>query len=183
MILPVVGTAIGSAIGGALGAWGGGDIGALLGKELFGTPEKESKPVSLLAAPPVPVAMPGPVVPTLGATAKTFDNDRVPLMARGPAPAQAPTGPLMGDVGRAMTEKPAASPAAPIVIKPDAPKMPTPKYEQRVSIHAPIQLTVQGDVKDPQQLMRDLEPMIQRAMRDSAQQSQRSNLFDAPHVE
>ncbi|SFW18573.1 phage tail tape measure protein [Pseudomonas sp. NFACC10-1] len=183
MILPVVGTAIGSAIGGALGAWGGGDIGALLGKELFGTPEKESKPVSLLAAPPVPVAMPGPVVPTLGATAKTFDNDRVPLMARGPAPAQAPTGPLMGDVGRAMTEKPTASPAAPIVIKPEAPKMPTPKYEQQVSIHAPIQLTVQGDVKDPQQLMRDLEPMIQRAMRDSAQQSQRSNLFDAPHVE
>ncbi|MCW6058233.1 phage tail tape measure protein [Pseudomonas fragariae (ex Marin et al. 2024)] len=183
MILPVVGTAIGAAIGGALGSWGGGEIGGLLGKELFGSPEKENKPVSLLAAPPVPVALPGPVVPTLGATAKAFYNDRVPLMARGPAPALAPTGPLMGDVGRAMTEKPAASPAAPIVIKPEAPKMPTPKYEQQVSINAPITLTVQGDVKDPQQLMRDLEPMIQRAMRDSAQQSQRSNLFDAPHVE
>ncbi|UZS69617.1 phage tail tape measure protein [Pseudomonas syringae] len=183
MILPVVGTAIGAAIGGALGSWGGGEVGGLLGKELFGTPEKESKPVSLLAAPSVPVALPGPVVPTLGATAKAFDNDRVPLMARGPAPALAPSGPLMGDVGRAMTEKPASSPAAPIVIKPEAPKMPTPKYEQQVSINAPITLTVQGDVKDPQQLMRDLEPMIQRAMRDSAQQSQRSNLFDAPHVE
>ncbi|KTB97383.1 phage tail tape measure protein [Pseudomonas sp. ICMP 10191] len=183
MILPVVGTAIGAAIGGALGSWGGGEVGGLLGKELFGTPEKENKPVSLLAAPSVPAALPGPAVPTLGATARAFDNDRVPLMARGPVPALAPSGPLMGDVGRAMTEKPAASPAAPIVIKPDAPKMPTPKYEQQVSIHAPIQLTVQGDVKDPQQLMRDLEPMIQRAMRDSAQQSQRSNLFDAPHVE
>ncbi|UQW75697.1 phage tail tape measure protein [Pseudomonas avellanae] len=183
MILPVVGTAIGAAIGGALGSWGGGEVGGLLGKELFGTPEKENKPVSLLAAPSVPVALPGPVVPTLGATAKAFDQDRVPLIARGPAPALAPTGPLMGDVGRAMTEKPAASPAAPIVIKPEAPKMPTPKYEQQVSINAPITLTVQGDVKDPQQLMRDLEPMIQRAMRDSAQQSQRSNLFDAPHVE
>ncbi|PBP70545.1 phage tail tape measure protein [Pseudomonas syringae] len=183
MILPVVGTAIGAAIGGALGSWGGGEVGGLLGKELFGTPEKESKPVSLLAAPSVPVALPGPVMPTLGATAKAFDNDRVPLMARVPAPALAPSGPLMGDVGRAMTEKPASSPAAPIVIKPEAPKMPTPKYEQQVSINAPITLTVQGDVKDPQQLMRDLEPMIQRAMRDSAQQSQRSNLFDAPHVE
>ncbi|EGH42757.1 phage tail tape measure protein [Pseudomonas syringae] len=183
MILPVVGTAIGAAIGGALGSWGGGEVGGLLGKELFGTPEKENKPVSLLAAPSVPAALPGPVVPTLGATAKAFDNDRVPLMARGPAPALAPIGPLMGDVGRAMTEKPAVSPAAPIVIKPEAPKMPTPKYEQQVSINAPITLTVQGDVKDPQQLMRDLEPMIQRAMRDSAQQSQRSNLFDAPHVE
>ncbi|QVI72241.1 phage tail tape measure protein [Pseudomonas syringae] len=183
MILPVVGTAIGAAIGGALGSWGGSEVGGLLGKELFGSPEKENKPVSLLAAPPVPVALPGPVVPTLGATAKAFDNDRVPLMARGPAPSLAPSGPLMGDVGRAMTEKPAVSPAAPIVIKPEAPKMPTPKYEQQVSINAPITLTVQGDVKDPQQLMRDLEPMIQRAMRDSAQQSQRSNLFDAPHVE
>ncbi|WP_346399056.1 phage tail tape measure protein [Pseudomonas syringae] len=183
MILPVVGTAIGAAIGGALGSWGGSEVGGLLGKELFGSPEKENKPVSLLAAPPVPVALPGPVVPTLGATAKAFDNERVPLMARGPAPALAPSGPLMGDVGRAMTEKPAVSPAAPIVIKPEAPKMPTPKYEQQVSINAPITLTVQGDVKDPQQLMRDLEPMIQRAMRDSAQQSQRSNLFDAPHVE
>ncbi|KPW94788.1 Tail tape measure protein [Pseudomonas syringae pv. coryli] len=183
MILPVVGTAIGAAIGGALGSWGGSEVGGLLGKELFGSPEKENKPVSLLAAPPVLVALPGPVVPTLGATAKAFDNDRVPLMARGPAPALAPSGPLMGDVGRAMTVEPAASPAAPIVIKPEAPKMPTPKYEQQVSINAPITLTVQGDVKDPQQLMRDLEPMIQRAMRDSAQQSQRSNLFDAPHVE
>ncbi|KPX42350.1 Prophage PSPPH06, putative tail tape measure domain protein [Pseudomonas savastanoi pv. glycinea] len=183
MILPVVGTAIGAAIGGALGSWGGSEVGGILGKELFGSPEKENKPVSLLAAPPVPVALPGPVVPTLGATAKAFGNDRVPLMARGPAPALAPTGPVMGDVGRAMTEKPAVSPAAPIVIKPEATKMPTPKYEQQVSINAPITLTVQGDVKDPQQLMRDLEPMIQRAMRDSAQQSQRSNLFDAPHVE
>lgn len=183
MILPVVGTAIGSAIGGALGAWGGGDVGAMLGKELFGTSDKENKPVSLLAAPAVPPALPGPVVPTLGATAKAFQNDRVPLMARAPAPAMAMPGPVMGDVGRAMTEKPAAAPAAPIVVKPEAPKIPAPKYEQQVTISAPIQLTVQGDVKDPLQLMRDLEPMIQKAMRDSAQQSQRANLFDAPHVE
>ncbi|WP_122587674.1 phage tail tape measure protein [Pseudomonas viridiflava] len=183
MILPVVGTAIGSAIGGALGAWGGGDVGAMLGKELFGTSVKENKPVSLLAAPAVPAALPGPVVPTLGATAKAFENDRVPLMARAHAPAMAMSGPVMGDVGRAMTEKPAAAPAAPIIVKPEAPKIPAPKYEQQVMISAPIQLTVQGDVKDPQQLMRDLEPMIQKAMRDSAQQSQRANLFDAPHVE
>ncbi|MFH7391119.1 hypothetical protein RA278_28100, partial [Pseudomonas syringae pv. tagetis] len=58
-----------------------------------------------------------------------------------------------------------------------------PKYEQRVSFLAPILLTVDGVVKDPQQLMRDREPMNQRAMRDSPQQSQRSILFDAPHVE
>ncbi|UPT38907.1 phage tail tape measure protein [Pseudomonas amygdali] len=183
MILPVVGTAIGAAIGGALGAWGGGEIGGAVGKEVFGTPEKENKPVSLLAVPPAPVPMPGPAIPTLGATAQVFEKERVPLMARGPAPTPVQAGPVMGDVARAMTEKPAASPAAPIVVKPEAPKMLTPKYEQKVTISAPIQLTVQGDVKDPQQLMRDLEPMIQKAMRDSAQQSQRASLFDAPHVE
>ncbi|RMU40019.1 Tail tape measure protein [Pseudomonas syringae pv. primulae] len=154
-----------------------------MGKEVFGTPEKENKPLSLLAAPPAPVPMPGPAIPTLGATAQVFEKERVPLMARGPAPTPVQAGPVMGDVARAMTEKPAATPAAPIVVKPEAPKMLTPKYEQQVTISAPIQLTVQGDVKDPQQLMRDLEPMIQKAMRDSAQQSQRASLFDAPHVE
>ncbi|RMQ64413.1 hypothetical protein ALQ01_102096, partial [Pseudomonas savastanoi pv. glycinea] len=73
------GTAIGAAIGGALGAWGGGEIGGALGKEVFGTPEKENKPVSLLAAPPAPVPMPGPAIPTLGATAQVFEKERVPL--------------------------------------------------------------------------------------------------------
>ena len=95
-----------------------------------------------------------------------------------------PDGPKVGDVARAMTAKPAVATPAPIILKPEPPPKPVaPKYEQKVDIHAPITLTVQGDVKDPQQLMRELEPMIQRVMRDAAAQSQRSNLFDAPHVE
>ena len=95
-----------------------------------------------------------------------------------------PDGPKVGDVARAMTAKPAVATPAPIILKAEPPPKPAaPKYEQKVDIHAPITLTVQGDVKDPQQLMRELEPMIQRVMRDAAAQSQRSNLFDAPHVE
>lgn len=98
--------------------------------------------------------------------------------------APVPDGPKVGDVARAMTAKPAMATPAPIILKPEPPPKPAaPKYEQKVEISAPITLTVQGDVKDPQQLMRELEPMIQRVMRDSAQQAQRSNLFDAPHVE
>jgi TP901 family phage tail tape measure protein len=105
-----------------------------------------------------------------------------PPVTHNAAPVQ--NGPKLGDVARAMTEKPAVATSAPIVVKPEpALKPPAPKYEQKVDIHAPITLTVQGDVKDPQQLMRELEPMIQRVMRDAAQQSQRSSLFDAPHVE
>lgn len=183
MILPVVGTAIGAAIGGALGAWGGGEMGGLLGKEVFGGSKPENKPFSLLA----PVQLPGPTVPSLATTARSFETERVPLMARGviPAPVSAPSpaGPAMGDVARALQEMPVSKPAAPIIVKPEVPKMLAPKYEQKVEISAPIHLTVQGDVKDPQQLMRDLEPMIQRVMRDSSQSAQRSNLFDAPHVE
>jgi hypothetical protein len=90
----------------------------------------------------------------------------------------------MGDVARALTAKPAVATPAPIILKPEPPPKPVaPKYEQKVEISAPISLTVHGDVKDPQQLMRELEPMIQRVMRDAAQQAQRANLFDAPHVE
>jgi phage tail tape-measure protein len=38
-IIPLIGTAIGGMIGGALGAWGGGDVGATMGKALFGGPD------------------------------------------------------------------------------------------------------------------------------------------------
>ncbi|PPK37546.1 phage tail tape measure protein [Pseudomonas laurylsulfatiphila] len=37
--IPLLGTAIGGMIGGALGAWGGGDVGATMGKALFGGPD------------------------------------------------------------------------------------------------------------------------------------------------
>ncbi|UVM07619.1 phage tail tape measure protein [Pseudomonas laurylsulfatiphila] len=42
-IVPVVGTTIGGIIGGMLGAWGGGEIGATMGKALFGGPDTPAK--------------------------------------------------------------------------------------------------------------------------------------------
>jgi len=42
-IVPVVGTTIGGIIGGMLGAWGGGEIGATMGKALFGGPDTSAK--------------------------------------------------------------------------------------------------------------------------------------------
>ena len=41
--IPLIGTAIGGVIGGALGAWGGGEIGATVGKALFGGPDTPAK--------------------------------------------------------------------------------------------------------------------------------------------
>lgn len=48
-IIPLIGTAIGGMIGGALGAWGGGDVGATMGKALFGGPDTPTKaPIGIL---------------------------------------------------------------------------------------------------------------------------------------
>lgn len=48
-IIPLIGTAIGGMIGGALGAWGGGDVGATMGKALFGGPDTSAKaPIGIL---------------------------------------------------------------------------------------------------------------------------------------
>ncbi|MBF6039414.1 phage tail tape measure protein [Pseudomonas sp. P154a] len=48
-IVPVVGTAIGGIIGGMLGAWGGDEIGATVGKALFGGPDTPTKaPLGIL---------------------------------------------------------------------------------------------------------------------------------------
>lgn len=43
--IPLLGTAIGGMIGGALGAWGGGDVGATMGKALFG--ERDTPPAKV----------------------------------------------------------------------------------------------------------------------------------------
>jgi TP901 family phage tail tape measure protein len=48
-IIPLIGTAIGGVIGGMVGAWGGGDVGATMGKALFGGPDTPAKaPIGIL---------------------------------------------------------------------------------------------------------------------------------------
>ncbi|EJN31777.1 phage tail tape measure protein, TP901 family [Pseudomonas sp. GM78] len=137
-------------------------------------------------SPVVSVMTPKPAAPAINLLLPERAAD-AQAQARPPVlhnAAPVPDGPKLGDVARVLAAKPAMATPAPIILKPEPPPKPAaPKYEQKVEIHAPITLTVQGDVKDPQQLMRELEPMIQRVMRDAAQQAQRSNLFDAPHVE
>ncbi|MBD8791214.1 phage tail tape measure protein [Pseudomonas syringae] len=130
--------------------------------------------------------IPAPAVPVVIRTERPVPTPIEPLVTRIERPVPTPSGPALGDVARAlaMPVPTAQAPAVPVVVpRPEPTKVLAPRYEQKVDISAPITLTVQGDVKDPQQFMREVEPMIQRAMRDAAQQAQRASLFDAPHVE
>lgn len=88
-------------------------------------------------------------------------------------------------------DKPATSTDAPTkpsevakVVEPTPPV--PPKVEQAFSFAPQVSITVQGDVKDPAQLARDLEPHLRQLMesfsRDVAVRQASSQLFDSPHV-
>ncbi|WP_334597284.1 phage tail tape measure protein [Pseudomonas alvandae] len=73
------------------------------------------------------------------------------------------------------------------VVKPaePTPSVP-PKVEQAFSFAPNVSITVQGDVKDPAQLARELEPHLRQLMeafsRETLARQSSSQLFDAPHV-
>lgn len=112
-----------------------------------------------------------------------------PVVPKLPAPAFDPAKAMLpeaehqpGDVVRSMAlppprPAPGAGPALIAPVKPQAPKI-----EQRVQIHAPLQVTVQGDVKDPAQLARELQPYIEQQQRAIAQQLASRQLYDEPHA-
>jgi len=96
-------------------------------------------------------------------------------------PERESTATAMGDVTRALNQS--ASPAVPTMLAPPAAAKPqSTKVEQRFDIQAPLHVTVQGDVKDPAQLARELQPYIDQQWRQSTQQLQNRSLFDEPHV-
>lgn len=96
-------------------------------------------------------------------------------------PERKSTATALGDVTRALSHP--ASPAVPAMLaSPAAAKPQSTKVEQRFDIQAPLHVTVQGDVKDPAQLARELQPYIDQQWRQSTQQLQNRSLFDQPHV-
>ncbi len=113
-----------------------------------------------------------------------------PGMPKLPAPAFDPAKAMLpeaehrpGDVVRSMALPPEPRPApgaGPVLTAPVKPQ--APKIEQRVQIHAPLQVTVQGDVKDPAQLARELQPYIEQQQRAIAQQLASRQLYDEPHA-
>ncbi|MBV4475234.1 phage tail tape measure protein [Pseudomonas botevensis] len=97
------------------------------------------------------------------------------LPERGPASA------ALGDVTRSLSQP--APPSVPATLAPPAEaKVQSTKTEQRFEIQAPLHITVQGDVKDPAQLARELQPYIDQQWRQSTQQLQNRSLYDEPHV-
>ncbi|MES2869219.1 MAG: phage tail tape measure protein [Pseudomonadota bacterium] len=92
-----------------------------------------------------------------------------------------------GDVVRSMSAK-TGSPQAPspLMLKPESKPVP---IDQKFTFAPHMPITVQGDVKDPADLMRQLQPMMQgqlndfaRQMEDNARRANDRKLYDAPHI-
>jgi len=163
-VVPVIGTAIGGAIGAYLGSTGGGALGGFAGKSLFGDSDLAK------AAPVTPMLMqprPGPAVPSLGGFASAFQ------------PGVTGNGGVMAEL---MKKPDAQSPAMSLL----APAKPAPLVEptrlEQSNTFAPVfQITVQGDAKDPQQLVNQMMPEIQRVLDDMARQASRRSMSDESH--
>ncbi|MCO7608614.1 phage tail tape measure protein [Pseudomonas chlororaphis] len=178
-IVPGLGTAIGgavgAAVGGALGYWGGDALGAKAGKALFGSGDSLKR---LPDAGPLMMRDAGKnIPPVLGDIARSFKAGPAPLMLKAPESAKP-----LGQVVRSMagTESSVATPAmfkAPELVKPSPPKV-----DQQFSFAPAISVTVQGDVKDPAQLARELTPHLRLQFDEYSRQAAARQLSDEPHV-
>lgn len=183
--VPVIGTILGGLIGGYLGSLGGDALGGAVGKSMFGSDENSK---AMPVAGPLMMKDAGQdIPPVLGDIAKSFAPSRTgPLMLANPGQGPLPVTPgavSPGDAARSMMMPPASADAvaAPLAAAVVAKVQPA-KVEAKVDIHAPITLTVQGDVKDPAELMAQLRPLMEQQQREIAQQLENRKLYDAPHL-
>lgn len=183
--VPVIGTILGGLIGGYLGSLGGDALGGAIGKSMFGS--DESKKVMPVAGPLMMKDAGKDIPPVLGDIAKSFAPSRTgPLMLTNPGQGALPAEPGAvnpGDAARSMMMPQASADAvaAPLAASVVAKVQPA-KIEPKVDISAPFTLTVQGDVKDPAELMAQLRPLLEQHQREIAQQLENRKLYDAPHI-
>lgn len=178
-VVPVIGTAIGGAVGALLGGLGGDSLGGMLGKAWFGSDDKETA-VTKADEPEKPAksAAPGDAVRAIAATAPP---PAVPAKAVEPPPKGPANAP--GDVVRSMAVVPPAPAAVQAIAKAAEPAKPVqPQVDQQFTWSPNIAVTVQGDVKDPDQLARDLVTRMRPHFEEIARQAMGRQLFDAPHV-
>lgn len=181
-VVPVIGTAIGALIGGVLGNMGGDSLGGFVGKSLFGADDAAKK---MPDAGPLMMANAGKdIAPVMGDIAKSFAKPATPLMMAAPGAAPvASESAKPGDVGRSMMLPEASADAKLGPLAKAAPaSAPAPKVESNVAINAPFSLTVNGDVKDGNQLFAQIKPQLDQYYREMAKQQESRNLFDAAHV-
>jgi phage tail tape-measure protein len=138
----------------------------------------KAKPAPAAPAPALAPARVPLVVPVPAASAVRFPG-------ADPVRPQPPAG--LGDVVRDMSKS-----AAPPAKLPDAAPAkaatppPAPKVDQAFSFSPSIKLDVQGDVKDPAQLLREAEGTLRQMFdawsREAASRMASTQLFDQPHV-
>ncbi|AOE79434.1 phage tail tape measure protein [Pseudomonas lurida] len=183
--VPVIGTILGGLIGGYLGSLGGDALGGAIGKSMFGS--DESTKVMPVAGPLMMKDAGKDIPPVLGDIAKSFAPSRTgPLMLTNPGQGALPATPGAvnpGDAARSMMMPQAvadatAGPLAAAVVA----KVQPAKIEPKVDISAPFTLTMQGDVKDPNELAAKLQPLLEQHRREIAQQLENRKLYDAPHI-
>ena len=176
--VPIIGTVVGGLLGAYLGSLGGDALGGYLGKSFFGGDDGLKKMPD--AGPLMMVNAGKDIPPVLSDIATSFapKGDGSLLM---PGAVKVP-GSVGGDVVRSLASPPASSTPAAVSLMAVPPKPPAPKIEQKVDISAPIQVTVQGDVKDPAQLARELQPYIAQQQREITQQLEGRKLYDDAHL-
>ena len=160
-----IGGAIGAAIGGTVGYFGGDALGSYAGKAMFGSDDSLKR---MPAAGPLMMVNAGKdIPPVLGDIAKSFKTGQTP--------------PMMGQVVRSMgTAAPSA--AVPAMLKVPEPAKQVPKVDQQFAFSPSLQVTVQGDVKDPAQVAREVEPYMRRMFDEYSRQAAARQLSDEPHV-
>jgi TP901 family phage tail tape measure protein len=178
-VVPVIGTAIGGLIGGYLGSMSGGALGGVVGKSLFGS---TAESVASRDNPSTPLLMrprPGPAVPSLASMGASFESG-VPLVTRTASSSM----PGMNDVARSLREADAraSTSALTAAVKPSPPKQEAPKIDQKITLSPTFTITVQGDAKDPQALLNQMMPEIERRLTETAQQAARRNMTDEPII-
>ncbi|MFJ7790643.1 phage tail tape measure protein [Pseudomonas sp. NPDC096925] len=144
------------------------------------------KPV-VMPAPRAPMAQAAPVAPLVLVAPAPKVAQGVPAQAA-PQPAPRPDG--LGDVVRDMVAKakaPAprlpepAGPAKAVTVKP-----PAPKVEQTFTFSPSIKVDVLGDVKEPDQVVREIEAPLRRLFEDWRREAEARmatvQLYDEPHV-
>ncbi|MNI54841.1 hypothetical protein D3C73_1097570 [compost metagenome] len=161
-----------------------------LAKATTPAPAGEVVKSTVLPAPREPVAKP------LAVPVAIDNRERLPAADRGPhapevrSPLASPVPGALGDVVRDMAKAVPPAPPLPEAAKPvkaaEPAKVPAPKVEQAFTFAPNIPITVHGDVKDPEQLVRELEPPLRRLweafQRDAAARMSSTQLFDQPHI-
>jgi TP901 family phage tail tape measure protein len=156
-VVPIIGTAIGGLIGAFLGSMGGGAVGGIVGRSLFGGPDEA------VAAKVIPS---GPMVAPSGVT------------RNGPLGAV----PNLSAVADSFKEPDPKSPIAALMtpIKADPVASVPPKIEQSNVFSPAFNIVVQGDAKDPRELVSQMMPEIEKHLAGMAQQVARRDMSDQP---